>query len=168
MNQASTHRPRRSLLPRAEAASSRNLLLSWELCRFGARGCLPPRLRCPKIPLNKRAPSACPYFYIYIADEAWQSSCQLRRNLRAIADVILVRVCSASCSWSARACRLITHSSSTSAFLLYLRRRCNGSCPSRNVKTRRMRRRCNGSHPSRPVAEDLRIDRHLNSCHLRR
>jgi hypothetical protein len=82
-------------------------------------------------------------------------SCQLRRNLRAIADVILVRVCSASCSWSARACRLITHSSSTSAFLLYLRRRCNGSCPSRNVKTRRMRRRCNGSHPSRPVAEDF-------------
>ena len=32
MNRASTHRPRRSL--RAAAASSRNLLLSWELCRW--------------------------------------------------------------------------------------------------------------------------------------
>ena len=120
----------------ASASHSYSAVLFFFLLRAGPPA---PAPAMPKIPLNKRAPSACPYFYIYIADEAWQSSCQLRRNLRAIADVILVRVCSTSCSCSARACRLITHSSSTSTFLLYLHlRRCKASNETSRMKRRMM------------------------------
>ncbi len=51
-----------------------------------------PAPAMPKIPLNKWAPSACPYFYIYIADEAWQSPIWRDADTSTLAEIDMRRM----------------------------------------------------------------------------
>ena len=120
----------------ASASHSHSAVLFFFLLRAGPPA---PAPAMPKIPLNKRAPSACPYFYI-LADERRGNRCVKCFVLYVRLRTQFSSACSTSCSCSACDRRLVAKLRHCRRIIVQIfgGEDCNGSYHRQLAKNRRV------------------------------